>query len=59
MFIPARAKTSGAYPKTAMDMDLSVRPRGWHAPIYSGAPRPAMIRRPSGSGDALEGLINS
>src|SRR6266567_731951 len=25
MFIPARAKTSGAYPKTAMDMDLSAR----------------------------------
>ena len=25
MFIPAPAKTSGAYPKTAMDMDLSAR----------------------------------
>jgi hypothetical protein len=25
MFIPARAKTSGAYPKTAMDMDLSAK----------------------------------
>jgi Calcium binding len=25
MYIPARAKTSGAYPKTAMDMDLSAR----------------------------------